>query len=173
MISIYPACWNKIYKKSLFDNKIFFKEKVWFEDVEFIYRLYPYINSIGVVKKSFVNYVQRDGAITRTFDKRLWDYIDNWNGIIKYYKDNNLFFDYKNELEYCYVRYLYATFIKRATYFKDKKMYDKAVNDAIKNVKNNFPNYKKNKYFYTNKKGLYLLIFNKLIAKIMYRLGGN
>ena len=171
MISIYPACWNKIYKKSLFDNKIFFKEKVWFEDVEFIYRLYPYINSIGVVKKPFVNYVQRDGAITKTFDKRLWDYIDNWNGIIKYYKDNNLFFDYKNELEYCYVRYLYATFIKRATYFKDKKMYDKAINDAITNVKSNFPNYKKNKYIKKlSLKNIYLKKFSLKLANIIFKL---
>ena len=169
MINIYPAAWNKIYKKSLFENGVLFKQKVWYEDVEFLYRLFPYINSIGVVHQSFVNYVQRDGAITKTFDERVFHYVDNWNGIIEYYKKNKFFEEYKKELEYCYVRYLYATFIKTASNFKNKDMYNKAVNTAIENVKKVFPNYKKNKYFYISLKGLYLLLFNKSIANIIRR----
>ena len=54
---------------------------------------------------------------------------------------------------------------------KDKKMYNKAVNDAICAVKKMFPKYRKNKCFYKNTKGLYLLTFNKLSAKIIYILG--
>ena len=47
-------------------------------------------------------------------------------------------------------------------------MFNKAVNEAIFNVKNKFPRYKRNKYFYKSLKGIYLLIFNKFIANIMY-----
>ena len=170
MINIYPAAWNKLYNKKLFKNNIRFKEGVWFEDVEFLYRLYPYIKSIGVVNVPLYNYLQRYGAITRTFDKRLFHYIDNWNGIIKFYKDKGFYEEYKKELEYCYVRYLYATFIKRAVNFKDKKMFDESVIAAISNVAKNFPNYRKNKYFYKNLKGLYCILFNKFIANILYHL---
>ena len=53
MINIYPAAWNKIFKKELFDRGIEFKKNVWFEDVEFIYRLLPNIKSIGVVHEHF------------------------------------------------------------------------------------------------------------------------
>lgn len=169
MLNIYPAAWNKIYKKSLFQNSVLFKEKVWYEDVEFLYRLYPYIKSIGVVKKQLYNYVQREGAITKTFDERVFNYVDNWNGIIDFYKKNNFYSEYKEELEFCYVRYLYATFIKTASNFKDKKMYEKAVKTAIENVREHFPNYKKNKYFYKSLKGLYLLTFSNFIANILYR----
>lgn len=168
MLNVYPAAWNKIYHKRLFDNGVLFKEKVWFEDVEFLYRLYPYIKSIGFVEGFYYNYVQRAGAITYTFDERLFHYIDNWNGIIDFYKNNNFYNDYRNELEYCYVRYLYATFIKRATNF-DKYTYQEAVNKAIKNVKIAFPKYRKNKYFYKSLKGVYLILFNKLFSKLYYK----
>ena len=116
------------------------------EDVEFIYRLLPSIKTIGVVKEPFNQYLQREGSITKSIDKRIYHYIDNWNGIVQYYKENNLYEQYYNELEYCYVRYLYATFIKQTTSY-DIKEYENAVTTAIENVKKNFPKYRRNKYF--------------------------
>ena len=168
MLNIYPAAWNKIFKRNLMDKGIRFKKGVWFEDVEFIYRLLPYINTIGVVHKTFNQYVQREGSITNTINKKLYHYIDNWNGIVEYYKKNNLYEEYKLELEYCYVRYIYATFIKQASKYNYKDYMD-AVDSAISNVWKNFPKYKKNKYFYKSLKGIYMLMFNKRIAKIIYK----
>ena len=168
MLNIYPAAWNKIFKRNLMDKGIRFKKGVWFEDVEFIYRLLPYINTIGVVHKTFNQYVQREGSITNTINKKLYHYIDNWNGIVEYYKKNNLYEEYKLELEYCYVRYIYATFIKQASKYNYKDYMD-AVESAISNVRKNFPKYKKNKYFYKSLKGIYMLMFNKRIAKIIYK----
>jgi len=84
-------------------------------------------------------------------------------------KDNNYYDYYRNELEFCYVRYLYATFIIRAVGF-DKNEYQKALDLAIKNVHNNFPKYKKNKYFYRSFKGIYLVLFNKWLGNILYLL---
>jgi len=168
MLNIYPSAWNKIYHNSLFNNGVMFKEKVWFEDVEFLFRLFPYINSIGVVKKPFVNYVQRDGAITKTFNEKLFDYIHNWNGIIEFYKSKALYKEYEKELEYCYVRYIYGTFIKSATNYNDKDKYKQAVFFAISNVKKQFPNYRRNKYFYKmGLKGIYFILFNKVISKLV------
>ena len=168
MLNIYPAAWNKIFKRNLMDKGIRFKKGVWFEDVEFIYRLLPYINTIGVVHKTFNQYVQREGSITNTINKKLYHYIDNWNGIVEYYKKNNLYEEYKLELEYCYVRYIYATFIKQASKYNYKDYMD-AVDSAISNVRKNFPKYHKNKYFYKSLKGIYMLMFNKRIAKIIYK----
>ena len=150
MLDFYPVAWNKIYKKELFNNGVYFKNRVWFEDVEFIYRLIPYIKSVGVVDDFLYNYVQRPGAITNTFDLRLFNYIDNWNGIVEFYKDHGLYSEYKLELEYCYVRYLFATFIKSAAKSGDKNMYDKAVMTAIDNVRKHFPHYRRNKYMERN-----------------------
>ena len=166
MINNYPAVWNKIFKRKLIKD-IKFKKGVWFEDVEFLYKVYPYTKSIGVVKEAYNQYLQRKGSITKSVDPRIYNYIDNWNGLIDYYKDNDLYDKYKLELEYSYIRYIYATFIKQATSF-DKEEYKNAVNKAIINVKNNFPKYRMNKYFYRSLKGIYLLTFNKISAKLLY-----
>lgn len=168
MLNIYPAAWNKIFKRKLFDNGIEFKKGVWFEDVEFIYRLLPSVKSIGTIHEHFNQYVQREGSITNTINKKIYHYIDNWNGIIDYYKKNNLYKEYKNELEYSYVRYIYATFVKQASRY-DYNDYMEAVNTAIENVKRNFPNYRRNKYFYSSLKGIYLILFNKNVAKMYYK----
>lgn len=40
---------------------------------------------------------------------------------------------------------------------------------AIDNVKEHFPKYRKNKYFYRGIKGIYLVLFNKKIASILYK----
>jgi len=169
MTKIYPAAWNKLYKKELFNTNIRFKLNVWFEDVEFIYRLYPYINSVGVVKKPLYNYLQREGAITSTFDKRLYHYVENWDGIVEFYKKNKLYKKYKEELEYSHIRYLFATFVKRLANVKDKKEFDNGVGLVIDKINKNYPNYKKNKYINKlNSKSLYLKYFNKKIANVIY-----
>lgn len=165
-IKMFPVIWNKIYKRDKIVN-IKFKDGVWAEDVEFLYRVITKIDTIGKVNEELYYYYQREKSESRLFDKRVYSYIDNFNGIIEYYKRNKIYDLYKNELEFCYVRYIYATFIKRAASFKNKEDYNVAVETAIKNVKEKFPKYRKNKYFYQSVKGIYLVIFNKFIAILL------
>lgn len=167
--TIYPVAWNKLYKKCLFNDGLKFKKGVWFEDVEFLYRLLPSINSIGVIDDYLINYVQRPNTISQTFNRKLYDLLDNWNGIINFYKSHNLYNEYQKELEYCYVRYLYATFIKRSLNFSYPE-YLKAVDQALDNVKKNFPDYRKNNYFKKKGiKGIYLICFNKILSILLYK----
>lgn len=168
---IYPAACNKLYKRDLFKN-IKFTEGIWYEDVEFIYRLLPYLNTITVLEGYYYNYYQREGSITYTYNSKLYDLVDNLNSLVSYYQKNNLFKEYHEELEYTYVRYSYATFIKRLAKMKNKKEFNRGVGIVIKNVQNNFPDYKKNKYL-VGKKGLYLKYFNRFIANIIYLLEKN
>ena len=173
MKNIYPAAWNKIFKKELLvSNDVYFKEGVWFEDVEFIYRLLPYVKNIGVVHEPFNQYVQRPGSITNTVNKKIYDYVYNMNGIIDFFKERKIYDEYKKELEYSYVRYVYATFVKSILRY-DYKDYMEGVNFAITSVKEHFPKYRRNSYFYSSFKGIYLVLFSKLFAKIMYKLRGK
>ena len=124
---------------------------------------------MGYIPKAFVQYIQRESSITKYHDERLFNYIENFNGLIKYYKDNNYYHDYYFELEYSYIRYLYATFIKQISYTNDKELFEKALNEAISNVKHNFPNYRKNPYLKELKaKNIYLKYFNPFLAKLIY-----
>ena len=169
-INFYPTVCTKIFKRSLFiKSGLEFKSGVWYEDVEFMYRLLPYIKSVGVVHDTYYNYLQREKSITNSVSPKIYDYINNFNGLVDYYKENDYYDKYHKELEYTYVRYIYATFIKTCLGF-DKENYLKAVDEAIKNVLEHFPKYRKNKYFYKSKKGLYLVLFNKTIAKILYKI---
>ena len=172
MYDFYPAACNKIYKKELFKD-LKFKKGVAYEDVEFMYRLLPNIKRIGVVEGFYYEYMQREGSITYTFNEKLYDMVNNFDSIFYYYKEHNLFDEYYEELEYVYVRYSLATFVKRMAKCKDKKKFDKAVNYALTKVKKNFPKYKKNKYLKKSKKGFYLKYFNKFIASIIFMVEKN
>ena len=168
-INLYPTVCTKIFKKELFlESQLQFKSGVWYEDVEFMYRLLPYVNSFGVIHEAFYNYVQREKSITATVSPKIYDYIKNSNGLVEYYKKNNFYDKYYKELEYVYVRYVYATFVKTCLGYEYQD-YLKAVDEAIKNVHEHFPKYRRNKYFYKSLKGLYMVLFNKTIAKLLYK----
>ena len=165
---MYPVVWNKLYKRELFRD-ILFKKDVWYEDVELLYRIIPYVKKVGVIHEAFNYYVQREGSITHKVSDKAYDYIDNMNTIVDFYKEKGFYEQYKKELEFIYVRYVFATFIKTVAGFPYVK-YMKAVDDAIKSVNEHFPNYRKNRYFKKSTKGLYLLMFNKRVAKMYFRL---
>ena len=168
MAIYYPVVWNRVCKKEVLEG-IKFSKGVWYEDMEFNLELYPKLNSIGVVKKPLYNYLQREGSITYTYNDKLFDIITNMDNVIKYYKEHNLYEEYKEELEYLYARYAFATFPKRLAKCKDKKKYKEGINFAINKVNEQFPEYKKNKYFKTmGIKGKYIKSFNKFISKINY-----
>ena len=172
-IDFYPAVCTKIFKRELFiDNDLYFKSGVWFEDVELTYRLLPYVKRIGVIHEAFYEYLQREKSITSTVSPKIYDYINNMNGIVDYYKEKGLYQKYEKELEYAYVRYVYATFIKTCLAY-DEDDFLKAVDEAQKNVHKYFPKYRRNKYFYQSIKGLYLVFFNKNIAKLLYKKRGK
>lgn len=169
MIDAYAVIWNKIYKREIIKGIEFKKGMNFCEDVEFLYMVYSKIKTIGVIKEPLHNYLQREGSLTYVYDKKLYQLIDAMDDIIKFYKENDLYKEYKPELEYTYVRYLYATFVKRIAKTKNKKEFNRAVNIVIEKVKKEFPNYKKNYYLKGLKpKNLYLKNFNKLLSKSVF-----
>lgn len=168
LIDAYTVLWNKLYKKELLEG-IFMKEGYIYEDVLFLYQIYPRVKRMGSIDETLYHYPQNDNSITYTYSDKLYNLVENMDDIIKYYRKYDLYEDYKSELEYTYVRYLFATFIKRMAKTNDWEKYNDAVALAMDKVKNVFPEYKKNKYIrMNNPKALYLRNFNKLIAKVIY-----
>ena len=171
MLDFYPSAWNKLYKRELF-AEIQFKKNVWFEDVECLYRLFPIIKNVGVVKETLYYYIQRAGSISKSMDPRIFHCVYNWNGIIEYYEQNNYMDMYEKEIEYCYVRYLYATFLKASLKY-DRETYKKALNIAIEEVQKRYKGYRKNFYFYQSLKGIYCILFGRLLGEILYIIKGR
>lgn len=168
MLVYYPVMWNKVYKTEIIKS-VSFTKGVWYEDMEYLLRLYPAINSIGAVKKSLYNYLQRKNSITYTYNDKLYDIINNMENVINYYKEKGIYDEYKDELEYLYARYAFMTFPKRLAKCKNKEKYNKGIEFAFNKVKEYFPNYKKNKYLKVmGVKGIYIKYFNKFWANVNY-----
>lgn len=168
MIDAYAVIWNKIYKRELIQDIQFKKNMNFCEDVEFLYMVYSKVKKIGVIKEPLHNYLQREGSLTYVYDKKLYQLIDAMDDILDYYRKNKIFNEYREELEYTYVRYLFATFIKRIAKTRNKLEFNKAVDFVINKVNKEFPNYKKNKYLKSGLKGIYLKNFNKLLSKLVF-----
>ncbi len=168
LVDAYAVLWNKLYKAELIKT-LRFKKDYWYEDVLFLYELYPKLHKVGAIADAEVNYVQNEGSITYTYNEKLYQLVENMDDIIHHYKKLNIFDNYKSELEYSYVRYLFGTFVKRLAKSKNYDEYKKGVSYVISKVSHTFPEYRKNIYLkQRNGKSLYLRYFNSLISKVIY-----
>jgi len=172
--TMYPVVWNKIYKKEWLQGLQKFKEGVWYEDVLFLYEMIPHITSIGLVDEPLYHYIQRPKSVTYTYNQKLYDIFTVLDTLLSYYQEEGLYEAYSKVLEYEYVRYVYATFIKRLAKSKDKEVFTKGVKFAMEQVNSKFPQYKKNPYIRKIKpKNLYLRWFHPIIANRIYDLEKN
>ena len=174
LIYSYAVIWNKIYKREILNNITFKEGSNFCEDVLFLYHVIPKANSFGNVNEYLYNYVQHEGSLTYVYDKKLYQLIDNFDDLVKLYKKEKPYKNYKDEIEYSYVRYLYGTFIKRLAKTKDKKKFDEGVELVEDKVVKSYPNYKKNKYIKRlSIKNLYFKLFGKKIAHLIYKIEKN
>ncbi len=169
LIDAYAVLWNKLYKADLLKGLVM-KEGYVYEDVLYLYQVYPRVNKVGRVEETLYYYPQNANSITYTYSDSLYNLVDNLDDIINYYQKHQLYQAYQEELEYTYVRYLYATFIKRMAKTGDYQKYQEAVKFVLNKVKTTFPDYKNNKYLKQKQpKALYLRTFNQLSAKLIYK----
>ena len=55
------VAWNKLIKREIIEKeKIEFPLGLRYEDIEFFYKLVPYLNKVAFVKKCFIHYTQRE-----------------------------------------------------------------------------------------------------------------
>lgn len=172
MIDAYAVIWNKIYKRELLEGLTFNTKMSFCEDVLFLCEVYSRVKKVGAINEPLHFYLQREGSLTYTYNDKLYHLIDSMDSIVDYYKKNKVLDKYHDEIEYTYVRYLYATFIKRLAKTKNKKEFNRGYDCIIRKVNENFPNYKNNKYL-IGKKGFYLKHFNKMFAKMIFLLEKN
>ena len=138
---IHSVPWNKVYKKKIITGeKIFFENKKFFEDIFFNLEYFFHSKSIKVVNIPIVNYVQRDGSITKSYDSQIFESQKNiLNKLEAFSKKNNLdclsqelfeVFDIRLSL-YTYI-YLYRQ--KADSIIKIK--YKNLIKNKVKNYKN-------------------------------------
>ena len=164
------VAWNKIIKKDIIEKtKITFPEGLRYEDIEFFYKIVPYLDKISFVKETLVHYVQRESSIANTQNERTGEIFKVWENVLNYYIENNIFNEYRSELEYSYTRILLCSSLKRITKVKDKKIRKALIKLTWQNLNKKFPHWKQNKYLNSTKsfKNLYLKSINKFIINLL------
>lgn len=169
LIKARVVAWNKIIKKEILNKtKIIFPKGLRYEDIEFTYKIIPHLEKISFVKEPLVHYIQRNTSIANTQNERTGEIFNIFDNVISYYKEKNLYDEYKEELEYSYVRILLCSSLKRITKIKDKQIRKKIIDKTWKMLNNTFPNWKKNKYIKKSKsiKNMYIKSVNEFTYKI-------
>jgi len=167
--NIRVVAWNKLIKREVIvNNNLQFPKGYRYEDVEFTYKLLPYINRVSFLKEPMVYYIQRDNSISNSQNERTKEIFDVLQHVIDYYKEKNIYEKYKDELEYIYTRYLLCSSLLRMVKIKNKDIREECINKTWKNLNTKFPNWKKNKILKSRKtaKDLYMKTVNKLTYKI-------
>lgn len=163
------VAWNKLIKRQLItDNNLEFPKGLRYEDVEFTYKLIPFINKFTYVDKPFIHYVQREGSIANVQNERTAEIFTVLDNVIEFYKKNNIYEEYRDELEYNYARYLLCSSLKRMCKIKDKTIRKKLLTESWKRLNSNFPNWKENVILKTvnTGKNKYMRTVNKSTYKI-------
>lgn len=162
------VAWNKLIKREIIQKKyIEFPLGLRYEDVEFFYKLVPYLNKVSFVKKCLIHYVQREDSIANTQNIRTKEIFTVLDNVISYYKEKGFYEEYKQQLEYIYVRFLLCSSLKRMCKIKDKFQRKQALKENWDNINNKFPDWKKNQILKNKSlKNLYIRSVNKCTYKI-------
>lgn len=163
------VAWNKLIKRNLIEKiKIEFPRSLRYEDVEFFYKLLPHIQKFGVVEECLIYYVQRNSSIANTQNERTGEIFKVLDNVIDYYKNQEIYNEYKTELEYTYTRLLLCSSFLRIVKIKNKKTRKKLLNETWKNLNDKFPEWKNNEILKNDKtlKNKYMKTVNKTTFKV-------
>lgn len=164
------VAWNKLIRRKIYVKhpEARFSVGLRYEDIEGFYKILPYIKKVAFVRKCFIHYIQRQGSISNTQNKRNEEIFTVLENVVDYYRKNNLYDYFEEELEYVYARYLLCSSFFRIVKIKDKNIRKDLLNKTWKNLNIKFPNWKKNKVLNNTKsiKNLYIKSINKVTFKI-------
>lgn len=168
------AVWNKIYKKNIIvDNKIQFRSKVWYEDLDFTMKVYFSSKKISYVDKPLYNYLLREGSTMNNNNiKRNLELIQAFDSLIDYCKDKKIYNKAKDEIEFLCIYHMYIFAITRVLNTNNNYKAKIAIINKFRDyINSNFPNFKQNKYLYLlpkRRKLIYNLINSKFYCIIIW-----
>lgn len=163
------VAWNKLIKREIIEeNNIRFPKGLRYEDIEFTYKLIPHLNKICYVDQCFIHYIQRKNSIANVQNEKTAEIFEILDNVIRYYKEKNLFEEYRNELEYNYARYLLCSSLKRICKIGNKQIRKRLIRQTWSKLNIEFPEWKENKILRDvhTKKNIYMKTINKFTYNI-------
>lgn len=146
LLSIPTAC-NKIYKKKLFiDNNIYYPDKIFYEDLATTGRLLVCAKKVAYIDQALYYYMERENSIMHQskYNKKTSDIFTSLEILTNYYKENNYYQKYKDEIEYLHISHLLHDHSLRVYKYDEGK---KEIEKVAIFIKKTYPNWKENKYY--------------------------
>lgn len=173
------VAWNKlIRRKIIIEHNIRFSKGLYYEDIDFFYKLLPYLNSYSYYPVPFVHYIQRDSSISNVQTEKTADIFQILENVENYYIEQNLYEKYFSLIEYSFARYLLCSSFFRMTKIKDNALFLKLTNRNWQYLHSKYPNWRKNYHLKENSdmKSIYMKTVNKFtynIYKYFFRIFKN
>lgn len=140
-----PSACNKLIRRRLFsNNSIVFPDRIWFEDLCTIPKLYPHARRISAVPKAWYKYLRRPGSITNTASAgRNSEMLQVCSSVLDYYRSLGQYEKYSAELEYMCA---YNELLTSSTRVNLADRRSPVQDELVKWFKEHFPDYQENKY---------------------------
>ena len=158
------VAWNKLIKRDIITE--LFPKGLYFEDIEFFYKLIPNINDFAFVDEPLVYYVQRENSQSKEQSYKTAQIFNIFDNVFDYYRKHKIYDKYRRELEYSYARILLCSSLKRMCKIKDDVARNRLCYETWTNLNTKFPDWKKNKLLKVNNgKNLYMRTVNNKTFK--------
>ncbi|MBP3920862.1 MAG: glycosyltransferase [Bacilli bacterium] len=153
--------WNKIYRRSLFDNKTYFPVNVKYEDTPFVaYMLYK-AQKIGKIDLPLYHYLIHSNSETTVVDNRVYDIFKITDLIIDNLNDDKI-----RESVDDLVIYLITKYTISMRYIKNKKFRHQFIDDAFNYLDKKIPCFRDSNYFKNRNKLKGIIEKSELLSKI-------
>lgn len=138
-----PTAWTRAWKRSLFiDNNILYPSRVWYEDIRTTEKLFVLAQSIVSIPKCFYYYNIRENSITHNKNVvRNREILDAFDDLISWFKENDLYTHYYDELCRLAVEHILIVGSVRVIRIDDK---NQLLNEFNQYMNDHFQNYKSN-----------------------------
>jgi glycosyltransferase involved in cell wall biosynthesis len=141
------SVWNKIVSLStILFHTIRFPVGLNYEDTEFVCKTMPFINRVGFVEYPCYHYIQNNNSRYHAYNEKTRDSFKVYDNIVKFYHDNDVYEQYKEQLEYIYLRSRLGASLFRIVRINDKKLRKRILAENWIDLMDHFPNWRKNKY---------------------------
>ncbi len=141
------VAWNKLFATSIIKkNKLCFIKGLRYEDIAFTYSYLPYVKRHGIVHEAFYHYIQRPESIANTQNIRVREIYDILEQTLLFYQKKGFYNQYKKELEYLFVKFLFGRHLYRVSQVTDKNSRKEILEEGWTLLHRYFPKWKENCY---------------------------
>lgn len=161
--------WKQLWKRDVIvKSGVRFAEGVFYEDIAFYLSIAPYIKTISSVPEILYYYIDHGSSTVHgKQDGKVGHIFKIMNQVYNHYVVKNFYDQYKDELEYVYVKILLCSSIGRISQLEDNEMKSKFIEETFSNIEEKFANYRKNKYLKRGIKAFYMKHISKNNVKIL------